>query len=193
MAFAERGAKRYTRIARGRYSYDELRSAAYVGLIVAARQFDPARGVKFTTYAFNWIDHHLRYHHATDKMQTGWSRDASNAEKLEGKTGQQRRVYIGQFPDKENKHGDPILFDPVGESPDYVDDLMQREQRDFVLSQAKTERERDILVRRMRGDTHREIGKALGVSGARIHQIDLKLMARIKRAALRHEALLNDN
>ena len=35
--------------------YDDLISAGNVGMVKAARRYDPNRGVKFTTYAYYWI------------------------------------------------------------------------------------------------------------------------------------------
>lgn len=43
-------------------SYDDLVQVGAVGLVAAARRFDPARGVPFTAYALRTVDGELRRH-----------------------------------------------------------------------------------------------------------------------------------
>ena len=39
---------------------DDYRQAGMIGLLKAAQRFDPARGVKFTTFALSWIEGEMR-------------------------------------------------------------------------------------------------------------------------------------
>lgn len=61
MAWADTGANKYT----GRYghighTFEEFQSAAFTGLVEAARRFDPSRGFTFKTYAMNWTEQEMR-------------------------------------------------------------------------------------------------------------------------------------
>lgn len=50
--------KRYEQF-KHKYSYDDLFQNACIGLIEAARRFDENKGVKFITFAYQWIDGYL--------------------------------------------------------------------------------------------------------------------------------------
>lgn len=75
--YAKRGARRYARLAfdTGSWTvldYDEFVSAAFEGLVHAARKFDPQRGVSFKTYAFGWIDRYLKLVILRARRGNGW-------------------------------------------------------------------------------------------------------------------------
>lgn len=60
LEYAEGGAKKHFKMSGGKTDYDELRSAAYLGLVEAAVRYSADRNVKFTTYSFHWIEKELR-------------------------------------------------------------------------------------------------------------------------------------
>lgn len=60
LPFARSLAKRY---ARGRlWLVDDLEQEARVGMTIAARHWDPAKGAKFTTYAYHWATRQIHEH-----------------------------------------------------------------------------------------------------------------------------------
>lgn len=60
----EKAANKYYRVVpddkRGMVLKDDLISAGYVGLVEAAKRFDPEAGNKFITYAYQWINNAIK-------------------------------------------------------------------------------------------------------------------------------------
>lgn len=180
MAFAERGAQKYFRIGKGQYSREELRSAAYTGLVIAARKFDAKRGIKFTTFAFNWINQHLLRVHQLERRQSGWAWNPTNEEQLAGKTGMQRVVQVVPWPTLIGKDGNEEEFDAPQPPPDESGyDVALRRQ--IVLQAPLTKRERVILSARLDGQDFNQIGQALGLSHQRVWQIHTALMVKVRQ------------
>jgi hypothetical protein len=71
-AWADAGARKHAYRWRRWLSEDDLRSAAYMGLILAARKFDPARGLKFKTLAFSYCESLMR-------REVDWARKLDGA------------------------------------------------------------------------------------------------------------------
>ena len=55
LGLARKLAFEYYRRSKGKYTYDELESTAYMGLIKAANNFDESKGFTFATYAMSTI------------------------------------------------------------------------------------------------------------------------------------------
>lgn len=51
LGLARKVAFEYYRCSKGKYTYDELESTAFIGLIKAGQRFDESKGVQFSTYA----------------------------------------------------------------------------------------------------------------------------------------------
>ena len=51
LGLARKIAFQFYRNSKSKYSYDEIESTAFLGLIEAANNFDESRGFKFSTYA----------------------------------------------------------------------------------------------------------------------------------------------
>lgn len=61
------------------YEYDDLYQVGCIGLVKAAKKFDPSRGYKFTTFAGNWIENEvlklIRSHKAVKRTGHVFSMD----------------------------------------------------------------------------------------------------------------------
>ena len=78
-----------------------------------------------------------------------------------------------------------LLEDPLAESEfDAVIDSVAGAQISPLLLRL-TERERDVLAARSRGESLRTIGRALGLSGERVRAIEQQARAKIDAAANR--------
>lgn len=67
LGLARKVAYEYYRRSKGKYTYDELESTAYMGLIKAANNFDESKGFKFTTYAMPTIKGEIQRMFREDK------------------------------------------------------------------------------------------------------------------------------
>lgn len=53
--FAKMIASKYHRIYHRYYTYEEILSSAYLGLMIASTKFDPKKNFSFTTFSYFWI------------------------------------------------------------------------------------------------------------------------------------------
>ena len=67
LGLARKVAFEYYRKSQGKYTYDELESTAYMGLIRAAKNFDESKGFKFSTYAMPTIKGEIQRMFRDDK------------------------------------------------------------------------------------------------------------------------------
>lgn len=174
MVFAEKGAYAHYRKFGGRYDLDELKSAAYLGLVKAARRFDPTRGFTFKTYAFTKIDRAMSGLHRLHLRQTGWRYDDGS-----GKGKMERLLRFTEWPT--NEDGEEMEF-PSVQDDDLDERLTRQRQRELVLDCAKNERERQILIGLLDGESLRQIGERCGLSYGRIQQLYRPLLARVIRS-----------
>lgn len=192
MTFAERGASKWFRGYRARFPIerDEFVSAAYVGLVVAARKFDPSRGCKFSTMAFRWINQHLGRLVMNYKRQNGWAYQHLDT-RNKGYRGMESVLRIEQWPeiDPHDDDSDPVQIatdDPSVEAV-VLEQIDLDAKLAMVLRVTQTGRERTILRGHLQGQTLEQIGDALGISGARVSQILPPLMTRIKAMAANYK------
>ncbi|VTS00519.1 sigma-70 family RNA polymerase sigma factor [Tuwongella immobilis] len=73
--------------------FDELVSEAHLALILAAKRFDPARGVLFSTYASIWIRSFIRRYLVTLPKDTGYGATLLPSDDC-------RDDFTAQIPDK---------------------------------------------------------------------------------------------
>ena len=87
-----------------------------------------------------------------------------------------------RFPDRDEVPGD-LLEDPLAtEAYERVLVDLTSEQLRPVLLQL-SEREREVLARRAAGESLRQIGRALGVSGQRVQAVEGRALAKVRTAA----------
>jgi len=145
---------------------DDLAQEACIGVMEAARRFDPSRGIAFGTYVGWWIRSKL----------SGFMRRRRLRLKIDGAT---------SFDDPD---GPPEPADPASALRP-LDILIADEaaESDADLLQSAlaglSPRERTVLLRRAGGETLREIGTDLGVSKERVRQIETAALARAREAA----------
>lgn len=150
-------ARRLARRTRG-LCPQELWSDGYLGLLEALHRFDVGRNVRFSTYAMLLI--HCR-------MVDGLKR----ANPARSRYWRPARAWQHLLPDQQ-----PAASDG---GPDLVD---LRDLLDAVLP-LLTDRERQVLAGLLAGQTYREIGRALGVTKARIGQWCKPLFAKLRSLA----------
>ena len=166
---------------------DDLVQEGILGLVSAARKFDPARGNRFTTYAWYWI-------------RQGILRGMENNQNLIRWPSHRITDLVPA-----NKNGTTISLRPGERSVSHLDDDLHHDQltdhaehdplehaelRDAVNSTIERflhPRDQRVLAMRFGlGDTPKmtleETGEAEGVTRERIRQIEKKAIGRFKRA-----------
>lgn len=67
LGLARKVAYQFCRNSKSKYSYDEIESTAFLGLIEAANNFDESKGFKFSTYAIPVITGRIKRMYRDDK------------------------------------------------------------------------------------------------------------------------------
>lgn len=151
---------------------DDDVQAGMLGLMRAVTDFDPSRGFTLGTYSREWIINNIRRHRLDDRLiHTPRYLDGLEGHKYEGHV--VRAVRVGRFggPD-ESSPCEPWTLDP--EPDDRVDDAL----RDAVAR--LPDREREVVRRRMAGETLKAIGESMGLTRERIRQIERDAHARLR-------------
>lgn len=145
------------KMARPEDDHRELAGACYHKLVAAAKAYDPTKGTTFSTYAYTAIQRHIW------RMQTGGGRVQLRTQRL---------------PDVADRL--------IGSDEPSRDDInADREQRDHDIARLRTvltEREFEIITRRVGGEDLVDIGKDLGITRARVQQIEQNAFARARAA-----------
>ena len=166
---AEITAKRYTRAYQSapQTTYDDYLSAAYYGLIYAARHYVASRGASFETFAYLCMDAECRSLLYDWKLQNGWRR--------RGK-GLVRVAKVESLDSKPDTDADLPLFDNIPDPQAWSGDLSHVDESKIVetLRALCNPRELCIVEQLLAGQTFRSMADsgALGeITGQRVHQI----------------------
>ena len=151
----------------GRYrnkgvALDELRSAALLGLVKATKRFDPDRGIPFGGYAQHWVRGEILTLFKPNRDALSLGRTLSLNAPVRSKIGHECEDGPREFMD--------LVADDL--APAISPDLNRL-----------SERERDVIEARLRGETLAEIGKDLGVSAERVRQLEARALPKIKGMA----------
>ncbi len=178
MSSAEAAVCRFMRGGTGRdLEREDLLSAAYLGLVQAARAFDPSRGNTFKTLLFTSIQREFWKVSRQHRRATGWMYDHTGGKQTMKKIG--AHVPMPTYPD-----GKPIEFEDVSTPDPFTYALLQQRRR-IALKSAGTVRNRRILLMHLRGRSMRDIGKEVGLTGSRIQQLLPDILRRAESGAQR--------
>jgi RNA polymerase primary sigma factor len=205
MPVVRRWARRYA--GRG-LSFDDLAQDAVLGVLRATASYDPDRG-PFLAWAKLWARQALQQavaersrpfrlptHVLWDMHELKQARERLLRETRAEPGLQELADMLGWGVDRVGdvlraeraeaaEDGMDMLEDPVAENEfDAVLDTVAGAQMTPLLLRL-TERERDVLAARGRGESLRTIGRALGLSGERVRAIEQQARAKIDAAANR--------
>jgi RNA polymerase sigma factor FliA len=200
-ALIDRAARRLSQRTAGAVSADDLWSAGALGLVDAARRFDPTRDVKFETYAEHRIrgamlDEMRRMDHVPRRLRD----QAEEVERARARLGQKLQreptadelcedVGIGSeaLAALQGLTEPPVAVLDRLESPGGGgDEHVERRQAAWALAhavEALPERQQLVLsLHYVDGLTYREIAKMLDVSEPRVCQIHGEAIAALRGA-----------
>jgi RNA polymerase primary sigma factor len=166
---------------------EDLVQEGILGLITAARKFDPSRGNRFSTYAWYWIRQCIFRAIANNQNLIRWP-----VHRIEELVPANRDGHAAQLPPGERSvkrfDGCELYAEDAIKCGD--DDCLERaEAIDAVLSAIEsslTDRQRRILQLRFGLQEHHEhtleeVGEVEGVTRERIRQIQENAISRLKR------------
>jgi RNA polymerase sigma factor (sigma-70 family) len=173
---------------------DDLIAEGNLGLIEAARRFDPSRGVRFVSYATWWIRKYML--RAVDRQahQTSSPRPDTTSEPEEAGAGEaaprSRRQRILSFDEFMQNSGDRqfIEFFASEEAADPEDRILENQLANALLSilPLLPVKEREILAAHYGLDggpvkTLQAIGAGMGLTRERVRQLELRALDRARR------------
>jgi RNA polymerase sigma-32 factor len=200
-------AKFAARYRSGQVAFDDLVSEGAIGLLKAARRFDPDRGLRFASYARFWVEAQIRSHvrqtrsivvpprrrvsaqnaladshagstlHADAKLAFGWS-----------------GVAPGDVREQGGDRGDDFmerLIDPSDSAEDRVGADQERDERRRLFAAALyrlSDRERYVLTARRLCEeppTLDALGRMFDISPERVRQIECTALKKVKFAVRR--------
>ncbi len=187
---------------------EDLISEGNIGLLEAARRFDPSRRVRFTNYAAWWIRKYMVAALSRNVAQGSSLTPAPSGEKDDeggppsiadpaGRTPpterrratRQRLISLEAFTRSDGDRGILEKLAATVEDPDEL--ILQQELADAIraILPFLPKQERLILTTRygLDGDvplTLHEIGRALGCTRERVRQLEVKALARSRRLLL---------
>lgn len=175
LCVAERGARHFAHRSRGQLAFDECLSAAYLGLVEAARRFKAGRAT-FASFAFGRVQFHLMDLRRQRAYQLGFVRTPRSTN---GGLAMRRHHRHVQWP--LDDYGQPKDLDIQS---DHGADVERRQLITKVVQAQTDPRDRKVLRLMLAGKTLKETGQIVGVNESRTCQ----LMQRIVETA---RAVLN--
>lgn len=176
---------------------EELFQVGCVGLVKAARRFDPAFGTAFSTYAvpavLGEIQRYLR-----DQGPISMGREAKRLARRANETAAGLRQSLGREPTVAEVAADlavepqelaaalegvrpPAPLDEAERAPGA--DLWDRVELRLLLGRLPERQRRVIVLRYFAGWTQAEVGRALGVSQVQVSRLERRALAALREAA----------
>lgn len=173
--WARRGAYKHAAKFAGYVTVDELVSAAHLGLIMAARRFDPSRGFVFKTLAMPYCESLMRREIDTIRRLNGCVFDA----RVEG--GMRTVLQRIEWPTYEDGQPRDLAAAPASQFS-----AVDHHQRRTLVAAATSRHDRRLVRLILDGQTHGEIARQLGVRTStlcgRIDGLTRRLRARLGAA-----------
>lgn len=173
--WARRGAFKKQWRAKGRLDVDDLASAAYMGLICAARRFDPARGWKFKTFAMPWCESFMKRAYDQHRRANGAVFDA----RVEG--GMRAVITRVAWP----AHPDGTPQDIAMVPPTQHDAVALQSMRTWLHQHATEPKDKALVAAILKGGSLREIGRVLNLTTRGVQMRTASLVVKLRRKASR--------
>ncbi len=198
--------------ARTRFTHpSEYMAEGFIGLQKAIEEFDPAEGVKFTTYAIRGIKEHMNQYTKRYAKSITLPHNLVTyvliAERIYGEKWVDDPVFVQQFADERNISKENLLkthhvmrytkglsFPPVDYQQDHRDlhpleVLLEQERSKALWKALRVLGDRDNIILKKRYalngyesvHTLKEIGKHFNVSGNRISQIEQRALKKMQQ------------
>lgn len=138
---------------------DELEGIAMLALVRAARDFDPGRGLRFSTLGSRYIINAIRGYHRDQRMQ------CRDVRRTVGMTdGVTRWMGVRDTPGRMERED------------------ARRDAADRLAAMLATvpPEAAEILLRRGRGETLEEVGRGVGLTKERVRQVEKAALAHIR-------------
>jgi RNA polymerase sigma factor for flagellar operon FliA len=154
------------------YDHDDLYAVGYLGLLDAAKRFDPAKGVKFITFAAPRvrgaiIDEMRRMNHYHHRREL-------------------RMEYIEALRDEDDR----LLLEPADPDLNPLDKAILKDQRRELMKNIAnlSEMERQVIFMYYYGNFDMKgIAKVLNRTESRVSQIHSKAIKRLRNRMARHK------
>lgn len=149
-------------------THEDLMQAGYTGLAIAARKFDPARKIKFITYAMWWVRSEIAVQAGLMARAVRVPRDTAQKAYHAGEAFSLTALSLDHPEQAWLAEGDaPDTEEPESDAPERVSEAMGQ----------LPERHRRVLhLRFFRDATLKDIGLELGVSRERARQLEAEAL-----------------
>lgn len=160
--------------------HDDYFQEATIGMMNSAKPgaFDPNVGVKFITYAWRSMTQHAHRLYIRDDVVKGPQKTPSKIRCTS------LAIRIG---------GDDLDYDCPSESEAAIDAIIRKESAEKLnrVVEKLDRRGRDIITRRMQGETLESIGESMGITKERVRQVEAdvrdEIIIRLRGGSLREK------
>lgn len=157
----------------GRYTYDEIESTAYIGLIKAANNFDETKGFKFSSYAIPNIKGEIQRMYRDDKWHCV-------------RRGVPHTISSLNIPTNEKGVGE---IQDLLEDENFEDDLVDKLAIDKLTESLKDVEKEVIRLRYYEGLTQKEVSNIVNMSQANVSRIERDTIKKMRKELFRGIAI----